>query len=107
MEELTEQIEQAIQIYFDRSGIKENVKIEIFKRQSMLWEIIVYTEHLLTMDIMHDINGLVYLSVPFGVMHEVLNVLDGDKVETKITPEGHEYQTNYVAVSNTPSKKKR
>jgi|ERR1044072_62155 hypothetical protein len=75
MENLKEQLQDSIQRYFEASNIDEKASVGIIVKSAGTLVVDVYTKALLPLDQLNTINGMVYMLLPFGIMHEVVNVL--------------------------------
>ena len=93
---------ETVQAYYDRYGIDEKAELEIKELNAMPIQIEVHTKKLLTYEHLVRLTNVLWLLMPVGVMHELVNVVLGDiDSKQKISDGGQSYELDYVPAPAT------
>jgi hypothetical protein len=71
---LTKQITENVQAFYERSGIDEKANVIIEVKGTGMLVVSIHTNALLNYDSMRTIGNIVFMLTPPGIMHDVVNL---------------------------------
>lgn len=104
--ENVKQLTETVHAYYDRYGIGEKAIVEIKELNAMPIQIEIHTKKPLTYEHLVRLSNVLWLLMPVGIMHELVNVVYEDNVKMqKLESDGLSFEISITPLPDTDNSK--